>query len=314
MHRYVNGGRAGRMGEMAADAPTVKEAPPTYDQGLVGKVLNGRYRLIRMLGRGGMGAVYDAEQVGSGLPFAVKVVKLDGRGNPETLRMRVAREAQVGEHIEHPGIVRVHELCAWDEEPALFIVMDLLDGETLYDRITASRVGLPWRQAVEVAREVARALTATHAYGVIHRDLKPHNIFLTRDGRVIVLDFGIAFIAQEILTNTGLVLGSPGFMAPEQLEAGHKIDARTDVWGLGAVLFAALTGEAPIRAALPVEALAEIKQAPIVSVAKWNPTVPPLVVELVADALAVDPDARFPDMQAFIEACDDALAADPIIG
>ncbi len=301
---------------MALDAKTRKDAGGGFVHQMVGKVVNERYRVTRLVGQGGMGAVYEARDLHQGgAVYALKMIKLGLFNDRETVRRRALREAQIGMNIKHRGIVPVLDVQEWTANPeTLFSVMPLLDGETLHNRIHASRGGLPWMDAVRIVRQVAEAVSAAHAADVIHRDLKPANIFLCSDGLVVVLDFGIAFLLWEKLTRTGTYMGTPGYAAPEQLQEGRKIDARTDVWSLGAVLYAALTGDAPIKATVYPEAVAELKRGEIASVGKRNPSVPAAVVALTDKMLALDPAARYQTMADVIAACDAILATDPLIG
>jgi serine/threonine-protein kinase len=219
-----------------------------------GTVLGGRYRLERVLAEGGMGVLWIAQRVeegDEGGKVAVKLLK--GEGTDATMRRRLLREARAAGAIGHPNVVRVHEVLELaDGAPAL--VMDLLDGESL--RAHLEREGtLPLGEAVRLLLQVAAAVESAHALGIVHRDLKPENVFLARgpDGSVTVkvLDFGIAkFTAFEggapqtgALTNTGALLGTPYYMAPEQILGEADIDGRTDVWALGVILYECLAGQ-----------------------------------------------------------------------
>jgi serine/threonine-protein kinase len=208
----------------------------------------GRYRVIAKLGEGGMGVVYEAMDDRLGRPIAVKVVRPDAVNNPGA-RERFWREARLAARINHPHICQIYEVGEADQQ--LFMAMERLDGESLSTRLNRGAVALG--EAVHIGLEVLGALDALHACGIVHRDLKPSNIFLTRHG-VKLLDFGLArpFVdkvgeTNHPLTEPGVIMGTPKYMAPEQLQGG-VIDARTDVFATGAILYEMLTGYAPFEA------------------------------------------------------------------
>jgi hypothetical protein len=212
---------------------------------LAGTVLGGKYRIGRKLGSGGIGVVYAAEHVTLGHEVAVKVLRgAAARDGGEIARLR--REAYIQVHVEHPNVVRVMDL---DQMPdgSLYVVMERLNGRSLADKLSREGVLAPGF-AVPVYIDVCRALHAAHKKGVIHRDLKPGNIFLCEDGMSKVLDFGMSKLATaESLTQTGYTLGTPEYMAPEQC-VGAQVEPRTDIYALGVMMYEALTGELPIVA------------------------------------------------------------------
>jgi serine/threonine protein kinase len=214
-----------------------------------GSLLGDRFVLEQLAGSGGMGEVYRARDVRTQETVAVKVLH---RSDPAHAT-RFLREARVLAQLKHPSIVRY---VAHGDSPSLYLVMEWLEGEDLGHRL--SRQPLDVKETVLVARRVADALGAAHAHGVVHRDIKPSNIFLLqrRIEQVRLLDFGIAFLAQgtRAVTVSGQVLGTLGYMAPEQASEGRKVTAAADVFSLGCLVFECLTG----RAAFPGERLMEV--------------------------------------------------------
>ncbi|MGE7385509.1 protein kinase domain-containing protein [Streptomyces sp. NPDC004126] len=218
----------------------------------VGEVLADRYRLDRRLGAGGMGEVWRGHDQALHRAVAVKVL-LDAATNEELIA-RFRREATIGARLQHPGITVVHDVG--QHEGRLFIVMELLSGEDLGARLARSPGGLPAAEAVELAAQTAEALAAAHEQAVVHRDLKPQNLFLLPGGRLKICDFGIAHSADATAgwTVTGRMFGTPPYMAPEQWRGEH-VDARCDLYALGCVLYALLSGEPPFGSAEPMYVL-----------------------------------------------------------
>ncbi len=212
---------------------------------LTGTVLGGKYRIGRKIGSGGIGVVYAAEHVTLGHEVAVKVLRgAAAKDGGEIARLR--REAYIQVHIEHPNVVRVFDL---DQMPdgSIYVVMERLIGRALADKLARDGLLAPGF-AIPVFIGVCRALAAAHKKGVVHRDLKPGNIFLCEDGTSKVLDFGMSKLSSaESLTQTGYTLGTPEYMAPEQC-IGANVEPRTDVYALGVLMYEALTGELPITA------------------------------------------------------------------
>jgi eukaryotic-like serine/threonine-protein kinase len=210
---------------------------------LGGSVLGGKYRILHRIGSGGIGAVYAAEHISLGHRVAVKLLRGAAAADAsETARLR--REAQVQVSIEHPNVIRTLDL---DQTPdgSIYVVMELLQGISLAERLRDGPV--PYEQAVYIFVRMCRALEAAHRIGVIHRDLKPGNVFLCFDGSVKVLDFGMSKLAQaESLTQEGYTLGTPEYMSPEQC-IGAPLDPRSDIYALGILMYEALTGEIPIQ-------------------------------------------------------------------
>lgn len=212
---------------------------------LAGTVLGGKYRIGRKIGSGGIGVVYAAEHVTLGHEVAVKVLRgAAARDGGEIARLR--REAYIQVHVEHPNVVRVLDL---DQMPdgSIYVVMERLVGRSLADKLARDGLLAPG-YAIPVYVDVCRALHAAHKKGVVHRDLKPGNIFLCDDGSAKVLDFGMSKLATaESLTQAGYTLGTPEYMAPEQC-IGAQVEPRTDIYALGVLMYESLTGELPIIA------------------------------------------------------------------
>lgn len=212
---------------------------------LGGTVLGGKYRIGRRIGSGGIGVVYAAEHVTLGHEVAVKVLRgAAARDGGEIARLR--REAYIQVHVEHPNVVRVLDLDQMSDG-SIYVVMERLVGRSLADKLSRDGLLAPG-YAVPIFVDVCRALSAAHKKSVVHRDLKPGNIFLCDDGVAKVLDFGMSKLATaESLTQAGYTLGTPEYMAPEQC-IGAQVESRTDIYALGVMMYEALTGELPIVA------------------------------------------------------------------
>jgi eukaryotic-like serine/threonine-protein kinase len=254
-----------------------------------GRLLAGRYRLDRHLASGGMAEVWEATDEVLYRPVAVKLLHGHLADDP-ALRARFHHEAVAAARLVHPAIVAIYDTC--DEPGAEAIVMELVRGRTLREYLD-ERGRLDPVEVVHIGAEVASALTCAHKAGIIHRDVKPANILLSDDGRVLVTDFGIAKVLDEPdLTRTSQLLGTVKYLAPEQVESG-PVDARTDVYALGAVLYESLCGEAPFRAdnqaALALARLTRDPQPPHDIVVG----VPPALEAAVMRALARRPGNRF---------------------
>jgi serine/threonine protein kinase len=226
---------------------------------VVGQTL-GSYRLMEVLGQGGMGVVYLGEHALLGRKAAIKVLRPELSKRPDIIA-RFFNEARATSQVRHPSIVSCIDF-GYDRSGSAFIVMEFLEGESLADRLEHLR-RLPWARAVLVAKQVASALDAAHEVGVVHRDLKPDNVFLIPDSEVLggerakVLDFGIAKLAGDagddgvssvFRTRTGSLMGTPVYMSPEQCRGAGKVDQRTDIYSLGCVLYQMVCGSPPFVA------------------------------------------------------------------
>lgn len=256
-----------------------------------GATIAERYRLVEKLAEGGMGEVWIGEHLVTSRRVALKFLK-EGLG--EDARRRVIAEARAACAVAHPAIVPVHDVIQDDAgEPAL--VMDLLEGETLEARLAgASKMEVG--EAAALLLPIADALAAAHAKGLVHRDLKPANIFLTRAGESKLLDFGIVKSVDEMAdgprTTTGRVMGTPLYMSPEQAFGEGDLDARTDVWSLGLILYQAITGELPTRGENLGQVLRKLVSIEVEPARTLEPSVPADIEVAVAAALARERDAR----------------------
>jgi hypothetical protein len=258
-------------------------------------LLGDRYRLVRMIGSGGMGTVWEAEDETLGRPVAVKVLSESLAVGERAVR-RFEREAQAAARLSGPYIAAVYDFGRSEGRP--YIVMELVRGETLEDRL-AREGPLPPQEASRIATQVAEALEEAHRAGIVHRDVKPGNVMLTPAGDVKVMDFGIAAAAwAERVTTSGLVLGTPSYLAPEQAKS-EKTTPASDVYALGAMLYEMVAGRPPFVAESPVAlALAHIREdpRPLDQVAAG---VPPSLASASMAALAKDPAERPPSAAAF---------------
>lgn len=256
-----------------------------------GQLLDQRYRIIGSIARGGMGTVYEAEDLRLGRRVAVKVL-LEGLANDASCRERFRREAEAAARTTHPNLVALYDL-ALDATPA-YLVMELLEGVTL--EATLAREGrLPWRVAARIGMEVSAALACLHGAGIVHRDIKPSNVLIDTSGRAKLIDLGVAQLrtgsSYERLTQSGAIVGTPGYMAPEQLSGGTVTD-RTDLWALGVLLYYVLSGQRPFAAADLSRLLfliAHESPTPLHAVA---PETPEPLAALVMSLLSKDPAQR----------------------
>lgn len=284
----------------------------TVVQARLGKTLCGKYRLDRLLGLGGMGAVYAATHLRNANQVAVKVLHVEFSID-SNVRARFLREGYAANSVEHSGTVRILDDHI-AEDGSVFLVMDLLEGETLDARWERSgrKLGVP--EVVTVVNDLLDVLTAAHAKGVVHRDIKPENLFVTREGELKVLDFGIARMREgpsmEGATKTGRVMGTPAFMPPEQA-LGRDIDGQTDLWAVGATMFTLASGHHVHEAETPEEMLVRAGSQPARSVATVAPHLPPGIVAVIDRALAFDKVRRWAGAQemrrALREACVDVM-------
>ncbi len=228
-------------------------ARPAEEQDLVGKTILGRYKVTELVGHGGMGEVYRATQLSTLQEVALKVIKADLAGDPDSIR-RFFREARSSGSINHPNVVRVWEFGQL-EDFRLFLAMEFLQGKSLADVLRAERKkpgfkALDYPTILEIGTQVASALHAAHSKGVVHRDLKPGNIILLDEGNLVkVVDFGISkFVGAEAsaITRTDLFIGTPAYASPEQaMGGGQELDGRSDLYSLGVVLYEMACGRTP---------------------------------------------------------------------
>jgi hypothetical protein len=295
-----------------ADGQALRATSPGDD--LVGAILADRYRIVRRLGEGGMGRVYLAEHVKMGRKSAIKVMKPAMAHDPDAVA-RFNREAANASRIAHPHVCAVYDFGE-TPEGLLYLAMEYVEGEPLTG-ILEREGALPVARAVDIFRQVADALEAAHELGIVHRDLKPDNIMVTR-GRagadaVKVVDFGIAKAPgpdeRQQVTRTGLVVGTPEFMSPEQL-SGDPLDGRSDIYALALVLFKMLTGTLPFVAETTQEAMVKRLTEPPRTLAAARPDrpFPPGLEQALAKALARAPADRYRSAAEFAAAVAAAVA------
>lgn len=261
----------------------------------------GAYEILSPIAAGGMGEVYRARDSKLHRDVAVKVLPTHLSESSEALA-RFEREARAVAALSHPNILAIHDFGK--DHDVVFAAMELLEGTTLRERLREGP--LPPRKAVEIAGQVAEGLAAAHEKGIVHRDLKPENLFLTRDGRVKVLDFGLAktqaltretaattpVSGDTAVTGAGAVLGTVGYMSPEQVR-GLPADHRSDIFSLGVVLHEMLSGERPFQRETPAETLTAILREDPPPLAEVRPPLPPAIVRIVAHCLEKDAEGRF---------------------
>ncbi len=319
--------QAGQNAEAAAPHETEQGAaaghqppahPPAVERGVLGPVqltgctLGERYRIERKAGQGGMAFVYLAFDLETGDRLAIKVLT-PTLARDATSLARLRREADIGSRLAHPNICHIIRLG--ESDGLVYIVMPFVDGELLSDR--TFRVGqIPLDETVRVVADIAAGLHSAHALKVVHRDLKPENVMLCANGdgsmRAVVMDFGLAKerpVGDEVqkLTATGIVLGTPEFMSPEQIR-GKPLDARTDVYALGVMTYEMLTGKLPFEGSDQQEImLARLRGLPI-PLRKRRPDLsfPADVERVLAKCMAAEPEHRYPSAAAFADALADA--------
>jgi serine/threonine-protein kinase len=288
--------------------PGVLETNPEFDaMTMLGRVVGGRYRLEEVLGQGAMGAVYRGVQLALAKPYAIKVLLPSLTNDPQFVG-RFQQEARIAAAIRHPGLVEVFDYGV--EDGIAFYVMELLQGQTLSDYVGEDRVLAP-EETVRIVAEAADAVTAAHDRGVIHRDLKPGNIFLARGDAcrplVKVLDFGVSkaavfsAAAGAPTTMSGWVCGTPAFMSPEQTGRGVA-DGRSDIYSLGVVLYRLLSGKVPFQAAEAVVVMYQHLERPVPPLdLRPGHEVPRTLQDVVYRALAKRPKDRFGSMREFAQ-------------
>jgi eukaryotic-like serine/threonine-protein kinase len=280
--------------------------PDSHGAALAEGFVLGRYRILRLIGAGGMGSVYEAVHMEMGKAVALKVLREEAAADPQA-RARFLREAAAASRIQHPHVVNVTDYGAEDALP--FIVMQLLRGEDLSDRLDRHPRGLAVSEAADILLAVCAGVFAAHGAGIVHRDIKPKNIFLARlsaeEISPRVLDFGISKMedlrASAVLTDPGALLGTTHYLSPEQV-AGRPVDARTDQHALGIVLYECLTGRRPYDGESAPAVLRAIATGRFVPPARLRPDLPAALDAAVLRAMAPDPAQRFPSAHALGEA------------
>src|SRR5205809_1482213 len=260
-----------------------------------------QYKVLSLLGEGGMGEVYRARDAKLGRDVAIKVLPAAFSADAERLR-RFEQEAQAAGALNHPNILVIFHIGTHEGAP--YIVSELLEGETLRERMAGA--ALPQRKAIDYALQTAHGLAAAHAKGIVHRDLKPENLFVTNDGRVKILDFGLAKLiatsdgtqsqtevpTRKVNTDPGTVMGTMGYMSPEQLR-GKTADHRSDIFSFGAILYEMLSGKRAFRGDSMAETMSAILREDPPDLSETNKTVSPALERVVRHCLEKNPAERF---------------------
>ncbi len=281
----------------------------------IGSVLDGRYRIDALLGIGGMGRVYRAEHTGIGRPVAIKVLHADLNRNREAAQ-RFQREAIASGRLDHPNIVNVSDFGVVDDGPC-YLVMEVLEGESLGARLERDK-RIPWREAIEIMRGVLLGLAHAHERGVVHRDIKPDNVFLTRkDGELVVkiLDFGIAKLFagtadDPASTRAGLTVGTPAYLSPEQA-VGGEIKPASDLYSATILLFEMLTGRAPFEDKDPLAMLGAhvSREPPRVAEVAPDVAIPAALEEVIQRGLIKTSATRISTAESYMSQLDAVIAS-----
>jgi len=255
----------------------------------IGTVLGERYEILKRLGEGGMGTVYQARDRELDLVVALKLIRAELASHPDILR-RFKQELILARQVTHKNVIRIFELGMADGRK--FITMDYIDGRDLKS-ILVERGKLPPDEAVRIVRQICRGLEAAHAEGVVHRDLKPQNIMVDANGRVWVMDFGLARSMDLVgITRTGALMGTPDYMSPEQARA-QKVDARSDLFSLGIICYEILTGILPFRADTMMATLLKRVQEKAPPPVSLDPAIPARLSDIVMRCLEVERAHRY---------------------
>ena len=258
---------------------------------LIGKIIGNRYEILEEVGLGGMATVYKAKDHVLNRLVAVKVLKDEFTTDTEFIK-RFNTEAQSAASLSHPNIVSIYDVGHEDENNLYYIVMELVKGKTLKEIINDEGV-LTWKWAVNIAMQIASALELAHKNGIVHRDIKPHNIIITEDGIAKVTDFGIAkAVSNSTITAFGTTIGSVHYFSPEQAKGGFT-DAKSDLYSLGVVMYEMLTGKVPFDADTPVSVALKHMQEEPKEPTELNSEIPTAVNQIVVKAMQKEPSARY---------------------
>jgi CHASE2 domain-containing sensor protein/tRNA A-37 threonylcarbamoyl transferase component Bud32 len=269
-----------------------KEAKILVSDDLDTKPTIGRYEILSELGQGAMGVVYKAQDPKINRLVAIKTIRFSDEFEDEKIKEvkdRFLREAEIAGQLSHPTIVSIYDVG--EDYDLTYLAMEYLEGDDLHKYCKKGSL-LPLRRVLFIISETANALDYSHKQGVIHRDIKPANVMLLKDGKVKVTDFGIAKAVSSSQTKSGIILGTPNYMSPEQIN-GHKIDGRSDIFSLGVVFFELLTGQLPFHGKSLTNLFYQITQAKHPSPRSINPKVPKPCEQIIDKALAKDPEQRF---------------------
>jgi eukaryotic-like serine/threonine-protein kinase len=261
-----------------------------------GTILGNRYQIIKILGEGGMGAVYKARDLELDREIALKVIRPELTSNPEILQ-RFKQELILARQVTDRNIIRIFDLG--EAQGIKFITMEYVEGQSLYD-ILRKQGKVPVGEAVEIMKQMLTGLLAAHREGIVHRDLKPGNIMRDAQGRIVVMDFGLArSIGGDGMTRTGAMLGTMEYMSPEQAQA-LEVDARSDLYTVGLICYELLTGKMPYHADSAVASLLKRMQERAVPPSDWDASIPQPISELVSKCLERDPAQRWQSAQAIL--------------
>ena len=265
-------------------------------------IVDQRYSIVSRIGAGGMAEVYSAQDLQLGRKVALKLLHRRFSEDPDFVE-RFRREASSAAGLQHPNVVGVYDRGEWDG--TYYIAMEFLEGRSLKELVAAGP--LEPERAIDIVVQILRAARFAHQRGVIHRDLKPHNVIVDDEGRVKVTDFGIARAGASDMTETGSIMGTAQYLSPEQAQ-GHAVSARSDLYAIGIVLYELLAGQVPFDGDSPVTiALKQVSEAPVPPSA-YNPAVPPELDAVVLRALEKDPAERFADADEFMAALEHVRA------
>jgi eukaryotic-like serine/threonine-protein kinase len=281
---------------------------------LIGTTLNGDYRVVRLIGEGAMGGIYEARQLRLDKRVAIKVMTRELAVNGDAL-LRFHREAEITSQLGHPNIISVFDFGT-TQSGQPYLVMEYLEGEDLATRLHRKKT-LPLRATVRITKQVASALAETHAKGVVHRDLKPANLFLVRvqgEDFAKVLDFGISKVraASTALTNASMLMGTPMYMAPEQAKGESELDHLIDQWALACIAFEMLAGRPPFVGDDTAALLYQVVHEAPPRLSNFVKDLPAEVEQVVLRALSKPPGERFPDVTTFARALEAAATGRPL--